>query len=605
MQPLDSGLEAMVVLLVGTAMVVAAAGLLCRLIRSAVWQRTAWQVAVVAMLVLLAAEFTGFGGAIVRLADTRIESPSTGSAKVIATHSSNSRQTMPEQGPALEAVAEPVQVSPFDSLQFCDVVQTDAPFFASQFNADWEEAPAASAKLVVLEWPVAEAELEPPASPQRESTSEIEPSRIPASAEAAAPVVAADRQIPWWPVGIWAAGVAIFAGAVVRSWVLLVMFRWRHTQPADAATCRRVQRLARRLGIRRPVHVLQAGALKSPVAFGTLRPTVALPASFAEEFGSDQQEAMLMHELAHLAGWDPAWQAASDLACAALWWHPAAWWSRRRLRAANEAVADEASLLVPDGPGVLADCLLALGRRLARRQRLGWVPFEGPGFRSSLGRRVQRLLSLPKRSPRAVSRGRLALARTTLPLTIVFVIVLCTAWIRPQATQAEGETTMSVLTSSWRRSLAAMAFVAMAAPMSNDAAADDSVDATVVVVLQDGEEGDRERGEGDRERGEGDRIEGERREGGDRERREVDGERREGGDRERREVDGEPREGGDRERREVDGEPREGGDRERREVDGEPREGGDRERREVDGERREGGDRERREVDGERREGGD
>lgn len=572
MQALDNGLEPIVVLTIGTALVVAATGLVCWFVRSSVWQRTAWQVAVVATLVLLTAEFTGFGGAIVRLAGAKIDSPPTGGSKAIAAGTSDSRRTMPEQGPALKTVAQPapssrspVQVSPLNPLQFGDVAGTARPLsttgdllFASQFNADWEEALAASAEPVVLDESIAEAVSLPPALPQGESTVEIKPSQppafvaatTPASVDAASPVATADPRIPWWPVGLWTLGVAIFAGGIVRSQIMLSIFRRRHTKSADVTIYRRVQRLARRLGIHRTVRVLQAETLKSPVAFGTWRPTVVLPASFAEEFGSDQQEAMLAHELAHLAGWDPAWQLASDLVCAVLWWHPAAWWSRRRLRSANESVADEASLLVPDGPGALADCLLAIGRRLARRQRLGWVPFEGPGFRSSLGRRVQRLLSLPKRSPRAVSRGRLALARTALPLTLVFVIVLCTAWIRPQASQAEGETTMSVLTNSWRRSLAAMAFVALASPMSNDAAADDPLDGTMTVVLQDGdrERGDREHADHEaREREERRENEArERRENEEREHREMEErERRENEERERRrhmeELEGELR----------------------------------------------------------------
>ena len=80
---------------------------------------------------------------------------------------------------------------------------------------------------------------------------------------------------------------------------------------------------------------------------------------------------------------------------------------------------------------------------------------------------------------------------------------------------------MSVLTSSWRRSLAAMAFVALASQISGDVAADDPLDGTMTVVLQDGEDGDRERGErerGDREARE--REKDERREMEERERRE-------------------------------------------------------------------------------------
>ena len=82
---------------------------------------------------------------------------------------------------------------------------------------------------------------------------------------------------------------------------------------------------------------------------------------------------MVAHELAHLAVHDPAWGILADVVVAMFWWHPLVWWARRQLCAANEAVADEASLLIADGPNVLAECLVELGNRLSRSQSFGWL----------------------------------------------------------------------------------------------------------------------------------------------------------------------------------------------------------------------------------------
>ena len=133
------------------------------------------------------------------------------------------------------------------------------------------------------------------------------------------------------------------------------------------------------------MRLLTAHSLSSPVVFGCFRPVILVPAGFDDDFGAAQQEAMLAHELAHLAARDPFWQSAALWLCAALWWQPLAWWSRRRLRAASETAADEASLLVPDGPCVLAESLVALGRRLVRSRSLGWLSVEGGGFRCEPG----------------------------------------------------------------------------------------------------------------------------------------------------------------------------------------------------------------------------
>ena len=82
-------------------------------------------------------------------------------------------------------------------------------------------------------------------------------------------------------------------------------------------------------------------------------------------FDAARQDSMLAHELAHLAAHDTCWCLLADAATAVLWWHPGVWWLRRQMHLASEMAADEASLLVADGPRVLAECLVELGTRLA------------------------------------------------------------------------------------------------------------------------------------------------------------------------------------------------------------------------------------------------
>jgi len=150
-----------------------------------------------------------------------------------------------------------------------------------------------------------------------------------------------------------------------------------------------VAQLRRRLGLG-PVRVQVWPQLRGPVAFGIFRPTVALPVDFADRFTPKQREAMLAHELAHLAGRDPLWLALADIVCALAWWQPLVWWARRLLRAASEAAADEASALVPDGRVALAEALVNFGRELTAS---GGVGVSGSGLKSELACRVKALVS--------------------------------------------------------------------------------------------------------------------------------------------------------------------------------------------------------------------
>jgi beta-lactamase regulating signal transducer with metallopeptidase domain len=88
---------------------------------------------------------------------------------------------------------------------------------------------------------------------------------------------------------------------------LLILFRRQHCQVNDAGILALAGSVARRLQIRLSIVVLEAQGLLGPAAFGTLRPTIVMPAGFGTAFTPAQQEAMLAHELAHLAANDPGW----------------------------------------------------------------------------------------------------------------------------------------------------------------------------------------------------------------------------------------------------------------------------------------------------------
>ena len=223
----------------------------------------------------------------------------------------------------------------------------------------------------------------------------------------------------------------------------------------ERALAEKVQALARALGIRRRVRVIESARLTSPIAFGLLRPTVGLPPDFAIRFNPAKQDAMLAHELAHLAAHDPFWCLLADAATVVLWWHPGVWWLRRQLHLASEMAADEASLLVADGPQVLAECLVELGARLTGPV-LGQLRVSG--FRSHLGRRVQRLVHLEGRAWSPPPRLGAAMIRIFGPMAMTVIVVLCTAWAAPQALTT-GES-MKMMQLNWKRSLATFALLA-------------------------------------------------------------------------------------------------------------------------------------------------
>jgi beta-lactamase regulating signal transducer with metallopeptidase domain len=271
-------------------------------------------------------------------------------------------------------------------------------------------------KFVLAANPVAAAPMPPPAVASA-AAPVFTPAPLPLPLP---PVVKAVVPGPvWWPGLLWLGGAFVILGRVAVAQMLFISLRRRRPAPARGDLHERADAILQRLAVRRKIRVLQSPGLTGPLAFGILRPSVGLPADFAAKFSRAEQDAMLAHELAHLAAHDPLWYLLADVGSAALWWQPLAWWARRRLHRASELAADEAASIFPDGPAALAGCLVTLGKQMTQRPAGSWMGVEGGGFRSNLAERVQRLLHLADaaRQPSYGWRARAARLGTILAIS--------------------------------------------------------------------------------------------------------------------------------------------------------------------------------------------
>jgi len=302
-------IELAIVLGVGTALIVGLAFLAGRTVRSAVWRRTIWQSAILGVWALVVLELTGAGSATVHLVATWIE-PARADVPAVTVD----RQVDPPE----DSVGNQIeQTQPLDS---------HSPPADTQPAITWEP----------LSWPdppreentelISDETLSAMVALPADSSEPIRPATTPAvgvisPATEQAPVEVAPVEVAphWWPGLLWISGAMIVLARLLRTRLRLRAFCQGQMEPADAALCRRVGALAGRLGLGRSVRVVQARRLTTPVAFGRRRPTIALPATFVENFDRHQQDAMLAHELAHLTAGDPSWQLSANLLCAILW----------------------------------------------------------------------------------------------------------------------------------------------------------------------------------------------------------------------------------------------------------------------------------------------
>jgi hypothetical protein len=84
--------------------------------------------------------------------------------------------------------------------------------------------------------------------------------------------------------------------------------------------------------------------LQAPAVIGWLRPVLLLPVTALTGLSQDQLRAVIAHELAHIRRLDYLAKIAQALVEAVFFYHPAAWWLGRRIRAERERCCDEIAL---------------------------------------------------------------------------------------------------------------------------------------------------------------------------------------------------------------------------------------------------------------------
>jgi beta-lactamase regulating signal transducer with metallopeptidase domain len=125
-----------------------------------------------------------------------------------------------------------------------------------------------------------------------------------------------------------AAGMIVSRGLVRSSQAITEVF-------AVARLASFARQIAPRLGTSECISV--------PVTVGAFRPTILLPADW-REWDAEKLDAVLAHEISHVARRDALTQRMSLLYRAVFWFSPLAWWMNRHLAALAEQASDEAAL---------------------------------------------------------------------------------------------------------------------------------------------------------------------------------------------------------------------------------------------------------------------
>ncbi|MBI4877522.1 MAG: M48 family metalloprotease [Acidobacteria bacterium] len=224
--------------------------------------------------------------------------------------------------------------------------------------------------------------------------------------------------IPWL-APVWAAGVLAMSLRLAVAWAGSRRLVRLAGPPLPARWQEVARSLAAKMRVRKRFRLLESARVPGPALVGWLRPAILVPAGALCGLSAAQLEAVLAHELAHLARRDALVNLLVSFAEVALFYHPAAWWIGSRIRREREHCCDDLAVAVCGSAHLYAGALLRLEEARPARRALVFAARDG-----DLAAHIRRLVH-PARTERVEWRaalasltGLLAIATVAAALTV-------------------------------------------------------------------------------------------------------------------------------------------------------------------------------------------
>ncbi|MBA3667825.1 MAG: hypothetical protein H0W65_08895 [Sphingomonas sp.] len=231
-------------------------------------------------------------------------------------------------------------------------------------------------------------------SPEIEATAPVgTPTPLSSTAAGSAPYTAipvATQQISsadWAPYAYAAPVVALLLITMIAL-LRLFALRARAQVLVDPIWLSALAHAQRRMGFKHGTALLTSCELSSPISWGLMRPVILLNDEALA--ASDEAEAIIAHELAHVARLDWAKLMLARVATAVFWFNPLAWGLAREAHQLREEAADDAVLAANICDTDYAQLLVGIARHECKGLLLG-AHGVAPS-KDSLRRRVRRVL---------------------------------------------------------------------------------------------------------------------------------------------------------------------------------------------------------------------
>lgn len=159
-------------------------------------------------------------------------------------------------------------------------------------------------------------------------------------------------------VAFWLLGFVFFLLRLAGGLWQIHRLKTRNLRALEAEWQEKLEALGARIGVAQSVRLFESAWVHAPLTIGWLKPAILLPIGFVNQLSFAEVEAVLAHELAHIARRDWVFNLLQAFVETLFYYHPAVWWVSQVIRRERENACDDTALTATGNPLAFARALV-------------------------------------------------------------------------------------------------------------------------------------------------------------------------------------------------------------------------------------------------------
>ncbi len=201
-----------------------------------------------------------------------------------------------------------------------------------------------------------------------------------------------------WVAAVWIGGSGFLLLRLATDLLFLHRLRRQLPKSMQVQDAGMVSRILRKIDVEKQPLFYEVDSIQTPVAFGITNPAVLIP-EVLKKLPSDEFEAILFHELAHIKRNDYFMNLIQSFLNALFFWSPAVLWISKRIRIERENCCDDMATACCESPEVYCRALFQV-----EELRGATLPLTVGFHEKRLRDRIRRILRSDRTAPHASRR---------------------------------------------------------------------------------------------------------------------------------------------------------------------------------------------------------